>query len=250
MALGSSHAVVASGPQKVYRTIFGSEDFHTHLRWDAVKGWIDPDAERTLEVGAHSGVMTVAVARMVRGSLVSSEFDDASVAVARRVVEHHGLGNVELGQDDLRTLSAGGNFDQALLIDVLEHIDDHETALAQLASALKTGGRLLISVPTPRYPQVFGRAFHEYIGHVRDGYWLGDLQALLDAAGFDVVEHRYYTGRTASRVCSRWYRSVGRAAPMPLLVAMPVLRALARRDERRGIRADQAASLAVLAVRR
>lgn len=247
MPLGSAHAVVASGKLRPYRRFVGIEDFHTHLRWDAVRGWIDPEAKRTLEVGANIGVMTVEVARRVRGDLVSSEFDPAMVEQSRRALEHAGITNVQLGQDDLRTLSAGGGFDQALLIDVLEHIDDHETALAQLAAALNPGGRLIISVPTPNYPVVFGRAFHESIGHVREGYWLRDLQPLLDKAGFDIAEHRYYTGRAASWACSGWYREEWPGlVKLPLL---PVLRAVARRGEG-AVPEEQAASLAVLAIRR
>lgn len=230
-----------------YARWVGVGDFHTHLRWDAIADWIDPEAKRTLEVGANTGVMTVEVARRVRGQVVSSEFDEQLLAAARKVVAASGLTNVEIGQDDLRTLSAGGGFDQALLIDVLEHIDDHELALRQLAGALNPGGRLLISVPTPNYPVVFGRAFHEEIGHVRDGYWLRDLAPLLDAAGFDVADHRYYTGKVASWACSGWYRQEW---PQPVkLATLPVLRALARLGEHR-VREADASSLAVLAVRR
>lgn len=232
---------------RFYTRLVGVGDFHTHLRWDAIKGWIDPNAKRTLEVGANTGVMTVEVARRVHGLVVASEFDEELLEKARRVVAAAGVPNVELGQEDLRTLSTGGGFDQALLIDVLEHIDDDRLALCQLAGALMPGGRLLISVPTPNYPVVFGRAFHESIGHVRDGYWLRDLQPLLDGAGFDVAGHRYYTGRLASWACSGWYRQEW---PQPVrLATLPFLRAVARRGEGKVAEAD-AASLAVLAVRR
>lgn len=247
MPLGSAHATIATGPTRMYRRFVGIEDFHSHLRWDAVRDWIDPEAKRTLEIGANIGVMTVEVARLVRGQLIASEFDEGLLDQARAAVEANGLGNVELGQEDLRTLGAGGGFDQALLIDVLEHIDDHELALAQLAQALVPAGRLIISVPTPNYPEVFGRAFHEEIGHVRDGYWLRDLEPLLDAAGFDVAKHHYYTGPIASWACSGWYRQNW---PRPVkLATLPLLRGLARRGELL-VQEERAASLAVLAVRR
>lgn len=247
MPLGAAHAAIISGKMKWYRRLIGIEDFHSHIRWSAIKRWIDPDAKRTLEVGANIGVMTVEVARRVKGEVVASEFDHDLLSCAQQVLTITGLTNVTLGQDDLRTLGAGSGFDQALLIDVLEHIDDDELALTQLAAALQPGGRLLISVPTPKYPQVFGRAFHEEIGHVRDGYWLRNLQPLLAAAGFNVADHRYYTGPVASWACSGWYREdwhwyVRLGTLAPLRAAALAAEGFAKEGN--------AASLAVLAIRR
>ena len=106
---------------------------------------------------------------------------------------------------------------------------------------------MIVSVPTPRYPVVFGRAFHEAIGHVRDGYWLSDLTAKLEAAGFTVQQHRYYTGPRASWACSRFYR--GRLPTKALLPVLPLLRSFALRGEDFATE-QNAASLAVIAAKR
>jgi SAM-dependent methyltransferase len=248
MALGSAHAAVATSAwSRAYRSRFGIEDFHTHVRWAAVRDWVDSDSELTLEVGCNTGVLTVEVARLIKGTLVASEFEEELLAVARAVVEASHLDNVELSQADLRELGETERFTQALLIDVLEHIDDDNLALRQLASALLPGGTLIVSVPTPRYPEVFGRPFHESIGHVRDGYWLAGLSSQLDAAGFDVRDHRYYTGPRASRACSLFYR---RSLPTKaLLPTLPALRSYSLRGEAQATEAN-AASLALIAVKR
>jgi SAM-dependent methyltransferase len=248
MPLGTAHAAVASSRLlRVYRSRFGIEDFHSHIRWEAVRDWVDTESDLTLEVGCNTGVMTIEVARLIQGTLVASEFDEDLLAVARAALAANDVDNVELSQADLRELGERPRFRQALLIDVLEHIDDDDLALRQLAAALVPGGTLIVSVPTPRYPVVFGRDFHEAIGHVRDGYWLSDLTPKLDAAGFSVQQHRYYTGPRASWVCSRVYR--GRIPTRALMPVLPMMRAVAMPAEGRA-NEQNAASLALLAVKR
>jgi SAM-dependent methyltransferase len=247
MPLGSAHAAVAtSATSRAYRRAFGIEDFHSHIRWAAVRDWVDRDSELTVEVGCNTGVMSIEVARLIKGTLVASEFDPELLAVARAAIAANHVHNIELSQADLRELGESPRFTQALLIDVLEHIDDDDLALRQLAAALVPGGTLIVSVPTPSYPVVFGRAFHEAIGHVREGYTLADLTPKLEAAGFAVREHRYYTGPRASWACSRFYR--GRIPTRALLPFLPALRTYSLRGEARTTEAD-AASLALIAVK-
>lgn len=249
--LGQSHALLDEPKVlRVYRRLFGIEDYHSHFRWNAIKRYLDPTAKRILEVGAHSGLVTFEVAKRNPGAtIIASEFDAERLADAETIRAGLGVTNVELSQADLRELAVdSASFDQALLIDVLEHIDDQETAVAHLADAIKPGGSLVVSVPTPNYPRVFGRAFHEEIGHVRDGYWLEDLQAVLEPAGFRVEAHHYYTGKAASRGCSLFYR---RQPPVKLrwrmLVTPPVLFAGLRGE--RDVPREEAASIALLARR-
>ncbi|MCD4535635.1 methyltransferase domain-containing protein [Nocardioides sp. cx-169] len=246
--LGASHAVLhTSAARKTYHRIFGIDDLHSHFRWNAAKRYIDFTAERTLEVGANSGVMTFALASRMGGQIVSSEFDTELLGLAHQIQETLAYPNITLGQADLRTLGEeGAAFDQALVIDVMEHIDDHETAARQLAAALRPGASLVISVPTPNYPKVFGREFHEAIGHVRDGYWIEDMEALLAPAGFQIERHHYYTGRLASAGCSLVYRRpLSRKAA---LLATPALRGAGMLTER-NVKREHAASLALVARR-
>ena len=70
-------------------------------------------------------------------------------------------------------------FDWLLLIDVLEHLETPGQLLEKLDANVKEGGLVLISVPTPCYPRVFGEAFHREVGHVVDGYRLAALDRLL-----------------------------------------------------------------------
>lgn len=77
---------------------------------------------------------------------------------------------------------AGASFDCCLCTEVIEHIAEHEQALAELARVLKPGGRLLLSVP--QTPAPFDP------NHVRQGYTFEEMQSLLQTAGFRVIARR------------------------------------------------------------
>jgi SAM-dependent methyltransferase len=114
--------------------------------------------------------------------------------------------NVTVQQDDaqyLRTL-LDGYAKQLMLLDVLEHVEDDNLAIAAAYRVLKKGGILLISVPTPCYRIFFGAKFDEYIGHRRH-YLLEDLKPLLEHNNFRIREFFYYTSSTPSRVCALLY---------------------------------------------
>jgi hypothetical protein len=51
---------------------------------------------------------------------------------------------------------------------------------------------VLVSVPTPLYPKIFGRRFHSAIGHLHEGFTLHDVDGWF--AGLERVRFRYSTG--------------------------------------------------------
>ncbi len=115
MPLGRDHVVYHAEPlttpkKRLMRRVAGVNEFHSHIRWSAIKGWIDPTAQRTLEVGSGEGLVTVEVARMVAGSVLASEFDPRLIDMMRLALAEAGVGNVETSEDDLRTLSVGSDF--------------------------------------------------------------------------------------------------------------------------------------------
>jgi SAM-dependent methyltransferase len=76
-----------------------------------------------------------------------------------------------------------GSMDCVLCTEVIEHVENDRAAAAELGRVLKPGGFALISVPTP--PAPFDSA------HIREGYSLEALGALLAEGELDVVWHRY-----------------------------------------------------------
>ena len=78
---------------------------------------------------------------------------------------------------------ASQTVDLVLCTEVLEHIEEHEQALDEIARVMAPGGRLLITVPTP--PAIPDPA------HVREGYRPEELAVMLAQRGFEIVEVRF-----------------------------------------------------------
>jgi SAM-dependent methyltransferase len=81
---------------------------------------------------------------------------------------------------------ADGSFDIVICSEVLEHIVDNRTAVAELVRVLKPGGDLVVTVPRflpERICWAISRAYHhEPGGHIRI-YRKRELMDLLEAAG-------------------------------------------------------------------
>lgn len=77
----------------------------------------------------------------------------------------------------------GQSFGFIFCTEVLEHIPDDHQAATEISRVLQPGGLALISTPTPPAP------FDP--NHVREGYTLTEMKALLGAHGLTVLDHRY-----------------------------------------------------------
>jgi len=90
--------------------------------------------------------------------------------------------------------------DLVLCTEVLEHIEEHDQALDELARVTAPNGWLLITVPTP--PAI------PDANHVREGYKQPELAAMLTKRGYRVVESRFcmhYFFRFVLANWSRWF---------------------------------------------
>lgn len=83
---------------------------------------------------------------------------------------------------------SNSTFDAVTCFDVLEHIEDHEKAINEIARVLKPGGRGYFSVPL--YPQLWSK-HDELTGHVRR-YRTGELYPLLNRSGLKVLKKQYF----------------------------------------------------------
>ncbi len=80
------------------------------------------------------------------------------------------------------------SFHSAMCLNVIEHIPDHQAVLDHVAELLKPGG--YFAVVAPAVPWIYG-AMDAADHHCRR-YWLGEMTALFESAGFEVVERRYF----------------------------------------------------------
>lgn len=99
------------------------------------------------DVGAGDGEWTVGLAEAVgpSGRVWATEVKDDELAAIRRRVDDAGLGNVEVVRgDQRRTGLPAGCCDAILLRMVYHHFEDPAAMRADLARALRPGGRLVV----------------------------------------------------------------------------------------------------------
>ena len=93
-----------------------------------------------------------------------------------------------------------GAFDQAVCIDVLEHLTADGPFLTELYRVLRPGGRAVVTVPNGD-PRLLANRIKwrvgmtpEIYGHQRAGYTVDELQAALTEAGFRPAGQGGYSG--------------------------------------------------------
>lgn len=79
-------------------------------------------------------------------------------------------------------------FDTVFLLNVLEHINDHKTAISNCRYLLKEGGTLIVLVPA--YKQLYSR-FDRLLGHHRR-YTASSLKSLITENRFGVIKSLYF----------------------------------------------------------
>jgi SAM-dependent methyltransferase len=83
---------------------------------------------------------------------------------------------------------ADARFDLICALDILEHVDDDNAALAELSRVAKPGATLLLSVPL--HPEAW-TAFDDFVGHCRR-YEPSQIVARLEQHGFTVEQSAVY----------------------------------------------------------
>lgn len=196
-----------------------------HDRFDGHLG------QRILEVGSGIGNQTRYFTDRER--VVASDIDPFYLdTLARRFADQP---NVRLASfrfplrpadiEDLRS----ERIDTIVCLNVLEHIEDHESTLADFAAVLPSGGRLVLLVPA--MPALYG-SLDRHLSHFRR-YDREPLRRLLEQAGFAADDLRY-VNRLA--VFGWWLsaRVLKRAVlPRQQLAAFKLLMPLLRLEEKR-----------------
>ena len=187
----------------------GIVDLHSHFRLRPLLNFFRVQTGKTaaevLELGCGNGVNLFELSRILSVRAVGYDMDAAAIEEARRVSSAYFGSAITFRCQDVFSVEEHSSFDYALCMDVLEHVEEPQTLLLKVDRLLKHGGHLVISVPTERYPKVFGLRFHRAIGHVMDGYNLRLLDRTVPA-GYERVTCSYSTGLLASLGCILYYR--------------------------------------------
>lgn len=91
-------------------------------------------------------------------------------------------------QIDLMDIVWSEDWDVAFLLDVLEHIPEHEEALRQIRKSLRPGG--LLFVTTPAFDQFW--SYNDEIAHHQRRYVVRDYRELAEKTGFELLRTDYF----------------------------------------------------------
>jgi SAM-dependent methyltransferase len=145
-----------------------------------------PRAEAFLEVGCGTGFVLSAVAASRKWKrLYGSELHSEGLEFAKGRLN----GAATLTQMDARNIPPEIAVDAIGAFDVIEHIPEDEAVLAGIASALKPGGGLLITVP--QHPWLWSHV--DQVAHHVRRYTSKELREKVERAGFRVVFSGSYT---------------------------------------------------------
>ncbi|NYZ18054.1 methyltransferase [Azospirillum sp. RWY-5-1] len=131
--------------------------------------------ETVLDVGCGQGLLLTSLKERRPDAVYTGvDFSDKALEVAHQRAPWAELARLDLTQGNL-----GRRFDLVLCTDVVEHIEDHATAFANVAAM--TGRWALVSTLQGRM-----RPYETQVGHYRS-YRRGEVAAMLEANGL-VVE--------------------------------------------------------------
>jgi len=169
-------------------------------RWSSLRGQtridllerIGLDARNILEFGCGEAPLGAALKARQKCRVVGIELDPRSAAVARKRID-----DVYCG--DARQIVAllKDQYDWIIGGDIVEHIDEPWSFLAELRGVAAPGGRLLLSIPNVAHGSVIadllqGRFDYVYmgltcVGHLRF-FTRRSIEEMLAIAGWSVVE--------------------------------------------------------------
>lgn len=156
-----------------------------------------PRPTSILEIGCGTGFVLSGVAQRFPGAaLHGSEIFVDGLAFAKQR-----LPGAELMQMDGRDIPFDEEFDVIGSFDVLEHIEEDREVLAQMHTALRPGGLLVLSVPQHRW---LWSPADDHAHHVRR-YTARELHEKVRAAGFEVLRSTSFVSLLLPlMVLSRW----------------------------------------------
>ena len=150
---------------------------NTLIIWSLKKYF--PNFDSLLEVGCGTGFVLSGIAdAFPQARLIGSEIFVAGLEVAASRVP-----KAELVQMDARKLPYVEEFDVVAAFDVIEHIQEDETALQNLFRAVKPGGGCIVTVPQHKW---LWSPVDEEACHKRR-YVAYELHSKMEAVGFQIL---------------------------------------------------------------
>jgi glycosyltransferase involved in cell wall biosynthesis len=171
----------------VYQTLQKMKKLHRYNQWIFSK--FRPFlGRRVLEIGSGTGNITKFL--LDRDLIIATDVEPKYLALLRNTFEKYRKFKIEhldiSGAESERYRSF--HIDSVICFNVLEHVEQDETALRRIFNLLEPSGRLLLLVPS--HPWLNG-SIDEHLGHHRR-YGKKELKNKLEAMGFKVILLKYF----------------------------------------------------------
>ena len=145
--------------------------------------------QRIADAGSGRGLFTFELARRFpQTEVVGMDIDAEQVRRNNAIAERLGYGNCRFEVQDVTALDPDSAYDLILSTDNLEHLEEDRRQCDIFFRALNPGGFILFHTPheTRKVLGLRRRNFMGIEGHVRPGYTVPGLSAMLEDAGFSV----------------------------------------------------------------
>lgn len=176
-----------------------------------------PKDGRILEIGCGTGHNLAMLGQF--GQVDAVELDEEARGIASQR-----LGRDVMGAPLPELAGVPGDYDLIGAFDVIEHIDDDTAAVMTIASRLKPGGKLVVSVPAHGWMW----SAHDVVNHHKRRYSKTSLKRLIEESPLRLDTIGYFNSllfplavaqRTASKVAGRDDADV-KLPPAPLNAAL------------------------------
>ena len=171
----------------VYQTLQNMKRLHRYNRWifSTFRPFL---GRRVLEIG--SGIGNITKFLLDRDLVIATDVEPKYLSLLKNTFGKYKKFVIERlyipGAESERYRSYP--IDSVICFNVLEHIEQDETALRNIYDLLEPGGRLLLLVPS--HPWAYG-SLDQHLGH-RRRYGRRELKNKLEARGFRVIYLKYF----------------------------------------------------------
>ena len=144
-------------------------------------------SDRVLEIGAGTGIFTLAIARRCR-EVTAVDISVGMLEILKGKAAGKGLGNIRTIVGNAETMDLDGPYTVACAFSSLEYITDLPVFFRRLADHIEPGGTLYFTIAR----RSLFRLFAQVGNAIRQGLWLKahrrrDIEAILSASGFEEI---------------------------------------------------------------
>lgn len=144
-------------------------------------------SDRVIEIGAGTGIFTLAIARRCR-EVTAVDISVRMLEILKGKAAAEGLGNIRTIVGNAETMDLDGSYTVACAFSSLEYITDHQAFFRRLADHIEPGGTLYFITARRSLFRLFAQ-----IGNaMRQGLWLKahsrrEIEAILSGSGFEEI---------------------------------------------------------------